>query len=268
MKKWFGFGALASAFLLGGCGNEGNDLQQLVVGATPNPHAIILEWAQPILADQGIDLEVIVFTDWTLPNWGVLEGELDANFYQHIPGLNNWNENNGTDLVPVGAVHVGPIGIYSPHHASLDELPEGASVILSSNVPDHGRLLLLLQDEGLIQLDPQVDPMEARVYHIIDNPKNLDFQPYVEPGMLMQAYRHGEGDIILINTNFALDGGLNPKQDALALEGAHSPFANEVVVQAGNEDNPLILALVEVLQSPEAVQFIWDYFDGAIIPVN
>lgn len=262
---------VVSTFLLAACQGNGDgaaDLEVLRVGASSTPHSEILEFIAPMLVEEGIDLQVTVFQDFVLPNLALHDGELDANYFQHVPYLTRFNAEQGTDIVPVGGVHVEPIGIYSSVHDSLDDLPQGARIIMSNSVSDHGRLLALLQYVGLITLDPSVVPANSHLEDIIDNPLDLQFEANVDPGMLVQAYRNGEGDAVLINTNFALDGGLNPMQDAIAMEDSNSPFVNVVAVNAGNENDPRVLALVEALHSEAVYQFILDTYQGAVVPAQ
>lgn len=273
MKKVsFGLLSLATVLLLGGCANEGentpSEMTKLVVGASTTPHAEILEFAAPLLAEKGIELEIEVFQDYVLPNRTLTEGELDANYFQHIPYLESYNKDNGTNIVNAGGIHIEPIGIYSKKYASLDELPDGATIIMSSSVADHGRMLALLQAEGLIKLSNEVDIASATLDDITENPKNFIFEAEVDPGLLVQVYNAEEGDAVLINTNYALDGGLNPMKDAIVLEGSQSPYVNIIACNAGDEIKEEIQTLVDVLHSEEVQQFIIDTYEGAVVPIS
>jgi len=272
MKKLLSatLGLLASLSLVGcgGASTTESPENTIVIGASSTPHADILEAARPLLNEKGFDLNIVVFQDFVLPNKALVEGELDANYFQHIPWLEQSNADNGTDLTVATGVHIEPIGIYSAIHESLADLPEGARIIMSNSVSDQGRLLGLLQSYGLITLDPEVDIPAARLDDIIENPHNFVFEANIDAGMLVQAYRNNEGDAVLINTNFALDGGLNPMEDALALESSDSPFVNVVAVNAGDENSEKIQALVEVLHSEEIYNFIIETFEGAVVPVT
>ena len=152
--------------------------------------------------------------------------------------------------------------------SSLDELPEGATIIMSNSVADHGRMLSLLQTEGLITLDSNVDASVATVEDIIENPKNLTFKTDIDPGMLVTVYEQNEGDAVLINTNYALDGGLNPMTDSIAMEGSESPYVNIIAVNSGDENRDDIKTLVEVLRSKEIQDFIVETYAGAVVPVS
>lgn len=268
MKKVsLGLLCLVTTLSLVGCSSDETSTT-LKVGATAVPHAEVLEQAKPILAEKGIELEITIFQDYVLPNTSVEEGELDANYYQHIPYLEGFNEEHKTNLVNVGGIHIEPIGVYSKNYQSLDELPKKATIIMSNSVADHGRMLSLLQTEGLITLSNDVSASDATVEDIIENPKNLQFKTDIDPGLLVTVYEQNEGDAVLINTNYALDGGLNPMTDSIAMEGSKSPYVNIIAVKSGNENNEAIKALVDVLHSEEIQNFIIDTYKGAVVPVS
>jgi D-methionine transport system substrate-binding protein len=247
----------------------GNDENKLVVGASAVPHAEILEEAKAILDDKGIELEIKVIGDYVTPNTALETGDLDANYFQHIPYLKQqMDENEDFDFVNAGGIHIEPIGVYSKRYKSLEELPDGATILMSSSVADHGRMLALLQNEGLIKLKEGVDPAGAHLEDISENPKNLTFKADVEAAMLPQAFKNDEADAILINTNYALQADLNPMEDAIALEGKESPYVNIITVNKGDEDSENIKALVDVLQSEEIQNFIKEKYEGAVVPVG
>ena len=276
MKKKFSlFFVLALSLLLAACGsseegqsgsNEGTT--KLVVGASNVPHAEILEQAEPLLAEEGIELKVVTYQDYVMPNKALDEEELDANFFQHIPYLESQIADNGYDFANAGGIHIEPIGVYSQKYDSLDDLPEGAEIIMSSSVADHGRMLSMLEAEGLIPLVDGVEKTTAEVKDIVDNPKKLKFTTDIEASMLAQVYNNGEGDAVLINSNYALDAGLNPIEDAIALENSDSPYVNVIAVNSGDEKNEAIQKLVEVLRSEEIRQFILDEYNGSVVPVT
>ncbi len=269
MKKLsLGLLSLITIFSLVGCNNSDENETLLKVGATAVPHAEILEQAKPILEEKGIKLEITIFQDYVMPNTSVEEGELDANYFQHIPYLEGFNKDHQTHLVNVGGIHIEPIGIYSKNYQSLDQLPDGATIIMSNSVADHGRMLTLLQKEGLIKLNPDVIADQSTVDDIIENPKNLNFKTDIDAGMLVTVYEQNEGDAVLINTNYALDGGLDPMKDAIAIEDSESPYVNIVAVKSGNEDSEAIKTLVDVLQSEEIQNFINETYQGAVVPVS
>ena len=240
----------------------------LKVGASNTPHAVILEQAKPILAKKGIDLKIEPYTDYVLPNQDLESKELDANYFQHIPYLELQIKDNGYDFVNAGGVHIEPIGIYSKKYKSLEELPEGATILLSNSVSDHGRMLSLLEAKGLIKLKDGIDKTAAELKDIEENPKNFKFDANTAPEMLVQMYENDEGDAVLINSNFAIDNGLNPIEDAISLEDKESPYVNIIAVRAGDESRPEIKTLLEVLKSKKIQDFILEEWKGAVVPVN
>ncbi|MFC4183378.1 MetQ/NlpA family ABC transporter substrate-binding protein [Saccharococcus thermophilus] len=276
MKKWIS--ALFAAVLVlalaacGGNNNAANDnkdgkLTKLVVGASNVPHAEILEKAKPILKEKGIDLKIITFQDYVLPNKALADKEIDANYFQHIPYLEEQKKEYGYDFVNAGGVHIEPIGIYSKKYKSLDELPNGATIIMSNSVADHGRILSMLQEKGLIKLKDGVDKTKATVKDIVENPKHLKFKTDVDPGLLPQIYKNGEGDAVVINANYALDAGLDPAKDPIAVESPkNNPYVNIIAVRKGDENRKEIKTLVEVLHSKEIQDFIKKKYHGAVIP--
>lgn len=249
-------------------GDSGKDTKTLVIGATNEPHAVILEKAKPILAKQGIDLKIKTFSKYELINPSLKDKDLDANFFQHIPYLEAQNKEFNYDFVNAGGIHIEPIGIYSKKYKSLDEVKDGATVIMSSNVPDHGRILTLFEAKGLITLKDGTDKTGATLDDIASNPKNLKFEYDYAPDMLPTIYNNGEGDLVVINSNYALDAGLNPVKDSIAIEDSESPYVNVIAVRKGDENREEIKALVDVLHSDEIQQFILDKWGGSVVPVD
>lgn len=241
----------------------------LTVGASNTPHAVILEKAKPILAKEGIDLNIETYTDYVLPNQDLASKDLDANYFQHIPYFDLQIKDNGYDFLNAGSIHIEPIGIYSKKYKSLEDLPKGATILLSSSVSDHGRMLSLLEAKGLIKLKDGVDKTAAEIKDIAENPKNFKFDANTAPEMLVQMYENNEGDAVLINSNYAIDNGLNPIEDAIALEESEkSPYLNIIAVRAGDETKPAIKKLVEVLTSKEIQDFMLEEWKGAVLPVK
>lgn len=277
IRKTIGFIIIALlAITLAACGageendtttEEGSENKKLVVGASAVPHAEVLEEAKPLLAEKGIDLEVEVFTDYVLPNVALRDKELDANYFQ-TPGYLElqMEENEDFDFVSVGEIHKEPIGIYSKDYESLQDLPDGAKIIMSDSFSDHGRILPIFEKEGLIKLKEGVGA-SARVEDIIENPKNLDFSTLIEARLLASSFESGEGDAVAINTNYALEGGINIKEDGIAFEGSDVVPANLIVVRSEDKDREEIKTLVEVLKSEEIQTFIEEKYQGAVIPV-
>jgi D-methionine transport system substrate-binding protein len=263
-----------SAFALAACGSgggngEGEETKTLKIGASNVPHAEILEEAQPLLEEKGIELDIVPFQDYILPNKSLASKEIDANFFQHIPYLESqMAENKDYDFVNAGGIHIEPIGVYSKKHKSLEDIPEGGTIIMSNSVADHGRMLSLLESKGLITIKEGVDKTTATIDDIAENKKNLKFKADVEASILPQAYNNDEGDAVLINTNYAIGAGLNPQKDAIALEGSESPYVNIITVRKGDEDKEEIKALVEVLHSKEIQSFIEEKYEGAVVPVD
>ncbi len=234
----------------------------LSVAATPVPHAEILEFVKPQLAKDGVDLDIKVFTDYVQPNQQVADGALDANFFQHKPYLDSFNTEHKTDLVSIGVVHVEPFGAYSSKIKAVDELKEGALIAIPNDPSNGARALLLLQEEGLITLkDP--DDILATARDIAENPKKLKFKE-IEAATLPRVL--ADVDLALINTNYALEAGLNPEKDALFIEGAESPYANLVAVKAGNENSEDVQKLLEALHSDAVRDYINTQYKGAIVP--
>ena len=269
-KKWIaGLASVAAvALLLVGCGKSSSTKETtLTVGASNIPHAQILKHVQPQLKKEGINLKIKVFQDSVWPNKELASKNLDANYFQHTPFLNNWNkENNGT-LVSAGKVHLEPIGIYSKKYKSLKDLPNGATVLVSNNVSDYGRVLTLFKDAGLITLKKGTDITTAKFSDIQDNKRNIKFKTDLEPKLMPQFYQKGEGDAVVINANYAEQAKLNPTKDAIALEKNSSPYANIVAVRKGDKNKPAIKKLMKALQSKSTQQWISKHYKGAVVPV-
>jgi len=270
MKKHFLMLALASltAFSL-----NATAAQKLTVGASNVPHAEILEQAKPILAKEGIDLVIKPFQDYILPNTALAEREIDANFFQHQPYLDSvlkdHKNDKNYDFVSAGAIHLEPIGIYSKKYKSLKDLPENGKVIMRDSVAEEGRILAIFQREGVITLKEGVKPVNARITDIATNPKKLKFQANIEAALLPQMYNNDEGDAVVINANYALDAGLNPIKDPIAVESAeNNPYANIITVHSADVNKPDIVELVKVLHSKQIQDWILNKYHGAVIPVN
>ncbi|ALC84583.1 methionine ABC transporter substrate-binding protein [Bacillus sp. FJAT-22090] len=268
MKKFLAGALLSvSALTLAACGGE-EESSKLVVGASNVPHAEILEQAKPILEEQGIELTIETYQDYVLPNQDLDSGELDANYFQHIPYFESQKEEFGYDFENAGGIHIEPIGLYSKKYGSIEELPEGATILMSNSVADHGRVLAMLEAQGLIKLAEGVDKTAAELTDIVENPKNLEFDANYEAALLVQLYENEEGDAVLINSNYALDAGLNPMEDSIAIEDSESPYVNIIAVKAGDEDKKEIKALVDVLHSKEIQDFIVEEWGGSVVPVK
>lgn len=236
--------------------------EELSVAATPVPHAEILEFVKPKLAEQDVELDVKVFTDYVQPNVQVDQKRMDANFFQHQPYLDEFNDGKGTNLVSVTGVHVEPFGAYSSKIDSLEELEDGATVAIPNDPTNGGRALLLLQEAGLITLKDE-SKITATPRDIADNPKNLEFKE-LEAATLPRILN--QVDLALINTNYALEAGLNPTDDALVIEGAESPYVNILVVHEDRADEEAIRKLADALTSEDVKRFIEENYEGAVVP--
>ncbi len=235
---------------------------EISVAATAVPHAELLEFVKPALAKEGVELKIKVFTDYVQPNVQVAEGRLDANFFQHQPYLDEFNASRGTALVSIAGVHVEPFGAYSSKIKKLDELSEGAQVVIPNDATNGGRALLLLQKAGVIKLKAGAG-ITATVKDIAENPKGIkvrELEAATLPRVLAQV------DLALINTNYALEAGLNPTKDALVIEGADSPYVNILVTTAEKKDNADLQKLAKALHTPEVKKFIADQYKGAVVP--
>ncbi len=242
------------------------ELTPIKVAASATPHAEILEQAKPLLAEQGYDLQVTVFNDYVQPNEVVESGDFDANYFQHIPYLNSFNEEKGTHLVNAGGIHYEPFGIYPGTKSSLDDLAEGDTIAVPNDTTNEARALLLLQDNGIITLKDGAG-LEATVNDIAENPKNIKIQ---ELEAAQVARVTGEVAYVVLNGNYALEAGYSVAKDALAYEKSDSEaaktYVNVIAVKEGNENNPAIKALVDTLKSDTIKQYINDTYDGAVIP--
>lgn len=242
-------------------GNDASD-NKIVFGVSPVPHAEITEALQEEFKKEGLEVEVKVFDDYVQPNLALDQGDIDANFFQHLPYLENFCKERNLDLVSIGKVHIEPIGIYSDKIKSLDELKDGDSVLIPSDPTNGRRALLLLEKAGLIMLTDNTKE-DLTEKDIKDNPKNLDFSA-ADPANVANLYK--DVTIAAINTNFALGAGLNPSKDALILEDKDSPYANIIAVKKGNENKEKFQKLVKVFNSEACKKFIEENYNGEIYP--
>ena len=243
-------------------GGTGNDGKTLTIAATAVPHAEILEAVKPLLAKEGVDLQIRVFNDYVQPNLQVAQQQIDVNYFQTKPYLDQFNAARGTKLVPYAGVHVEPLGGYSRKLKTIAALPQGATVAIPNEPSNGGRALLLLQKAGLIRLRHPADPL-ASLGDIVANPKGLQFKE-LEAATLPRVL--DQVDLALINTNYALDAKLNPVRDALLIEDAKSPYVNFVVGRPGGEKDPRVVKLIAALRSPATRTFIEQHYKGAVLP--
>ena len=256
---------LAAAMLLAGCSSSGSgdaNSQTLIVAATAVPHAEILKEVKPLLAKEGVNLEIKVFADYVQPNVQVDEKAIDVNYFQTKPYLDAFNRERKTHLIIITGVHIEPFGAYSHKLKSIDQLPDGATVAIPNDPSNNSRALLLLAKHGLITLKDPNDEL-ATLKDITANPKNLKFKE-LEAAMLPRTL--DEVDLALINTNYALAAGLNPTKDALLIESKDSPYVNYLVGRPDNKDDPRVQKLAKALTSPEVKAFIDQKYHGAVLP--
>lgn len=269
MKKFASLilaGALALGLTACGGGSADSKTVTVKVGASPAPHAEILAVVQDALAEQGYELEIVEFTDYIVPNEAVESGEIDANYFQHITYMNNFNAEHGTHLISVGAIHYEPFGIYAGKTASLADLADGAQIGIPNDPTNGGRALLLLQEQGLITL-PADCGLEPTVLDILDNPHNYKIVE-MEAAQLPRSL--DSLDVAVINGNYAIQADLSVA-DALAIESADGTagvaYANVLTVKEGNEENEAIQALLAALQSDAVKTYMEETYGGAVVPV-
>lgn len=271
MKKWAII--LSSILLTGflaGCGSDsasGDEAEplseeKLLIGVTAGPHEQIVEKVKEVAAKDGLELELKVFTDYVLPNTSLAEGDLDVNSYQHEPFLDQFNEDHNTDLVPVGKTILNPMAVYSDEFGSIEDLPNGSKIGLPNDPTNGSRALFILEEAGLIKLIDEKRET-ASIYDLEENPKEFEF---IELDAAQIPKQLSELDAAAINTNFALEAGLNPKEDSILLESTNSPYVNYIVVRAENENDPVLEKLRNAYQSEEVKKFIEDEFKGSVIP--
>lgn len=249
-----------SASLLVGCSSTSGEDKTIKVGASPTPHAEILEVAKPLLEKQGYSLEVVEFDDYVLPNTSLAEGDLDANYFQHIPYLEQMNSEKDLKLTYTAKVHIEPMGIYSEKHDSLDDLAEGAKIAVPNDATNEARALQLLAKNGIVEV---ADKELITAKDITKNPKNVEI---VEVDAASVPSSLADVDFAVINTNYALNVNLNPTKDALAIESSDSPYVNILACREDNKDSEKVKALTEALNSKEVKSFIEEKYDGSIVP--
>ena len=280
-KKWIATALVATLAvgLFAGCGGNNNstgssaaessassDDKVITIGASVTPHAVILNHLADQFEKEGYELKVVEFTDFVQPNNALEAGDLDANYFQHQPYLDNFNEENGTDIVSVGANLYIPMAIFSEKLTNLDSIPDGATIAVPNDTTNEARALLLLQENGFIKLKDGVD-IKATVRDIEDNPHNLEFVE-MDAAQIPRAIK--DTDLAIVNGNYALDAGLN-LDDALLIESSDSTtaqtYANVIAVRAGEENTEKTKVIVKILTSDETKQYIQDSFNGAVLPI-
>ena len=234
--------------------------QTITVGATPVPHAEILEFVKTDLANEGFELVVKEFNDYVQPNLATDSGELDANFFQHIPYLEEFNKNKGTTLVSVAGIHLEPMGVYSRKHSSFTIVSDGVSIAVPNDPTNESRALDIIAKTGVVTFKESAlkTPLD-----IVSNPKNIVFKE-LEAAQMPRAL--DDTDFAVINSNFAMAAGLKPTKEALVMEDKSSPYVNVLVVKAGNEESAKTKALIKALQSEKVKAFIDEKYQGAVVP--
>lgn len=269
----FVFIALVSlSLILAGCGNTGtsksasdaNAKTVLKVGATPVPHAEILEHIKPELAKEGIDLQIINYTDYVRPNLDLDKGDIDANFFQHTPYLDSFNKDHNLNLVSIAQVHIEPMGIYSKKVTKIDQFKDGDTIAIPVDPSNSGRALALLAKAGLIQLKDGVG-IKGTVKDIVGNAKQLKITP-IDAAQLPRVLQDPKVAGAVINTNYALEAGLNPTKDSLFIEDKDSPYANILVVKDSRKNDAALQKLAKALTTPDVKKFIEDKYKGSIVP--
>lgn len=277
MKKFFAI-LLAGVLTVGlaACGgsddaatNDDSNKEEITlkIGASPTPHAEILNAAKDELAEKGIKLDIVEFTDYVQPNLATESGDLDANYFQHTPYLNNFNKENGTDLAAAFDMHYEPFGIYAGKTASIEELKDGASIAIPNDGSNETRALLLLQDAGLIKLKDGIDPTsDATKLDITENPKNLDIQEIAAEQLPRSL---ADVDLAVINGNYALQADLNASEDSLITENPDyaKVYVNVVACRSGEENSDKIQALKKALQSGDVKKYVDETYKGAVVTV-
>lgn len=252
---------LSCLAVLVSCGKKDN---KITVAASATPHALMLELIKDDLKAQGYELEIKVFEDYVLPNQVVESGEMDANFFQHIPYMELFNETEGTHLANVAGVHIEPYALYSSKYKSLKDIPDGATIAVTNDPSNEGRALLLLQSAGLIKLNPAAGTTATKE-DVTSNPHKINF---IEMEAASLPVTLKDVDAAVINGNYALEAGLSATRDGLFVENADSPYVNILAVKQGNENNPKIQALVKALLSPEVKNWIAStYPNGDVVSV-
>ena len=258
--------AAVSVTLLAGCGSKKSSETVLTVGASPSPHAEILEQVKGDLKKEGIKLKIVQYSDYVQPNEALNSGDLDANYFQHKPYMDEFNKEKGTKLVSVGTIHYEPLGIYAGKTKSLSDLKDGAQIAIPNDTTNEARALLLLETQKLITLKDGAG-LNATVKDIKDNPKNLNIVE-IEAAQIPHSLQ--DVDLAVLNGNYAIQAGLSVSKDALAIETADSTaaktYANIIAVKKGNENNKAVKALVKALQSEKIKKYINDKYDGSVVP--
>lgn len=257
MRKLIVAAAIAALFSAGTALAE-----DIKVGVTAGEHAQIMEKVKEIAAKKGLNIDIVEFSDYVVPNQALADGDLNANSFQHQPYLDNQIADRGFDIVSVGTTITTPMGVYSKKVKSLDELQDGATVAIPNDPTNGGRALLVLASKGLIKVNPEAG-LKVGPADVTENPKNIQFAE-LDAAQLPRSL--DDVDAAVINTNYAMEAGLHPKKDAIAIEGEKSPYANVIAVRTADKDAPWVKTLVESYHDDSIRTFINEEFKGALIP--
>jgi len=260
---------LSLTLLLASCGNktsQAEDSKKIVVAASPAPHGEVIKYAAKLMKKEGYDVELKIVNDYKVPNKLLQQGDVDANLFQHVPYLNAEKKTHKYEIEEVGKVFTTPMGVYSTKYKSLDEIPPGSEIFVSSNPAEEGRFLSFFVNEGVIKLKKGVKIEDAKFTDIVENKKNLKFNNKQSAEFLPKTYRNNEGAAVIMNSNYAIDNGIIPHKDAIALENESSPFANILAVKQGHKNDKKFQDLIKVLQSQEMKDYINKEFNKDVIP--
>lgn len=235
--------------------------EEIKVGVTPGEHAEIMEEVAKVAAPKGLEIDIVEFSDYVVPNQALADGDLQANSFQHLPYLENQMKDRGFDLIGVATTILTPMGIYADKLQDIKDVPEGAKIAIPNDPTNGGRALLILQDLGLLKLNEDSGLIPSQL-DITENPKKLVFVE-LDAAQLPRAL--ADADAAIINTNYAIASGLDPKKDAIAMERTDSPYVNLIVVRTGDKNEPWVKQLVEAYHSAEVKKFIEDKYDGAVL---
>ncbi len=260
MKKTVTF-LLAALLAFTSCGKKNENA--LKVGATPVPHAELLNLVVDNLKEKGIELEIVEFTDYVTPNLALNDGQIDVNFFQHAPYMEDFARDRNINLETLAGIHIEPLGLYSKKYTDYKDIPDGAVIAIPNDPSNGGRALLLLQAKGLITIDSAAG-LKATERDITENPHNFQIKP-LEAAQLPRILDDVDGAVI--NGNYALEAGMNPVESSLFLEGAESPYVNILTIRGGEKDTPAFKALVEALTSDEVKEFMLNKYNGGVVPV-
>ncbi|GGI42573.1 lipoprotein [Mammaliicoccus stepanovicii] len=258
--------SLALVTVLTACGKSNDNEKKITVAASPAPHGEVLEHAKEKMKEEGYDLEIKTVNDYKVPNKLLHKGDVDANLFQHVPYLKEEKKTHGYKIEEVGKVFTTPMGVYSKKHKDLKHLPNNAEIYVSNNPAEEGRFLSFFVKEGLIKIKPGVKIEDAKFDDIVENKKHLKFNNKQGAEFLPKTYNSGEGELVIMNSNYAIDNGLTPVKDAIEIEGKSSPFANILAVKEGHKHDKKYQKLIKVLQSKDMKNFINKEYGDNVIP--